>query len=310
MQSQTTYSRFRESQRQQRLDTFSFRPADIPSLESKSFLVTGGNAGLGFETCLQLAKKNAGLVLLAARSEERAEEAIGRIKAEVPGANVAFMKLDLGDLKQIDTAAKNLIARGVAIDVLVNNGGIYNTPFALSTDGIEETFAVNYVGHFHLTRSLLPGLHAAAPPGGILFDSINDPKVLNGVQRYAQSKLAMTLFTTSLNKRYGDSIYINSADPGYTATKMASKQSEGFLKWLDAIFLPLFGNSVLYGALTQIYLATSKEVAEKEFRGLYFSPVASQEKGFKSLSALAKDSELAEKLWYFTEQLIESCLNE
>ncbi|KAJ3024599.1 UNVERIFIED_CONTAM: hypothetical protein HDU68_007972 [Siphonaria sp. JEL0065] len=300
-----------------------FTVADIPSVQGKTFLVTGGNAGLGYETCLQLSKKNAGTIILAARSEQKAMEAIDAIKREVPTAVIQFLKLDLSNLKQVDAAAKDLIKKGTKIDVLINNGGIYNTPFALTVDGIEETFAVNYVGHFHLTRTLLPllsksseprivnlssGLHAAAPANGIAFNGLNDAKTMNGVQRYAQSKLAMVLFTTTLNKRYGGKIYVNAADPGYTATKMASKQDAGFLKWMDAICLPLFGRSVSDGALTQLYLATSPEVVEKQYKGLHFSPIASKENGEKGLSALAKDDTLAEKLWVFTEDLVKEKL--
>ncbi|KAJ3079208.1 hypothetical protein HK100_010490, partial [Physocladia obscura] len=181
---------------------------------------------------------------------------------------------------------------------------IYNTPFALSHDKIEEQFAVNYVGHFHFTISILPllrksleprivnvtsSLHAlASAPGGILFKTINDPTAMTGVQRYAQSKLANILFTRALHKRFGDTIFINSADLGYVATNIAKRQQDGTLKILDAISGPLFAKSASDGALTQIYAAAGSDVVEKGYRGVYFAPLASKETGDKALSALAK----------------------
>ncbi|KAJ3065049.1 hypothetical protein HDU99_004290 [Rhizoclosmatium hyalinum] len=100
-----------------------FSVQDIPNLAGKTFVVTGGNAGLGYETCLQLAIHNAGTIIIVSRSESKANEAIAKITKVAPGAKVQFLELKLNDLKQVDAAAKKLVSSGVIVDVLINNAG-------------------------------------------------------------------------------------------------------------------------------------------------------------------------------------------
>lgn len=206
----------------------------IPDLSSKTILVTGGNTGIGFCTVLELARKGAN-VYLAARSEDKANEAIRKIKEEVKEAKVTFLKLDLMDLKQVQESAKEFVAKEPVLDILINNAGIMVPPFGLTKDGIESQFGTNHVGHFLFTRELLPTIlkspepriinlsssaHRLAPKEGILFDKINDASALNNWGRYGQSKCANLLFSRALNKRYGDKIYVNSVMPGVVATEL------------------------------------------------------------------------------------------
>lgn len=107
--------------------------------------------------------------------------------------------------------------------------GIYVVPFSTTKDGFESVFQTNFVGHFALTRELIPfllraenprivnvssTLHKAAPSQGILFDTMNDEKSMSNDGRYGQSKLASILFTAALHKRYGDKVFVNSVHPG------------------------------------------------------------------------------------------------
>jgi retinol dehydrogenase 12 len=136
----------------------------IPDLTGKVAIVTGGNSGIGYETCLELARKNA-RVFMASRSKERATEAIEKIKAEI-GKEVEFIQLDLQDLKQVKSAAEEFLNKGLPLSLLVNNAGSHTTlstfhflsesvylgimacPFAVTKDGIETQFGTNHVGHF------------------------------------------------------------------------------------------------------------------------------------------------------------------
>jgi NAD(P)-dependent dehydrogenase (short-subunit alcohol dehydrogenase family) len=111
-------------------------------------IVTGGNTGIGYETCLALAKKNA-TVYMASRSSEKAETAIDLIFKDT-GKKVNFLSLDLQDLNQVKAAADNFLKLGVPLDILINNAGIMFCPFELTKDGIESQFATNHVGHFVL----------------------------------------------------------------------------------------------------------------------------------------------------------------
>ncbi|KAJ3270935.1 hypothetical protein HDV01_007332 [Terramyces sp. JEL0728] len=293
----------------------------IPSLKGKVAIVTGGNTGVGFATCTELARKGA-KVYLAARSDDRANAAIAKIKAEIPDADITHLKLDLQDLKQVKSAADTFKAKEPKFDILINNAGIMACPFALSKDGIETQFATNHVGHYLFTRELISALlkspnpkvvnlsslaHLHAPEHGIEFDKVNDENALNNWSRYGQSKLANILFTRGLNKRFGDKgLLANSVHPGWVNTELdrGVQESMGFLytitypaNWLSQKLIAL---TPLQGALTSLYCATSPEIDEKKISDKYFIPIANQQDS----SPLSKDDALAEKLWKFTEDLV------
>ncbi|KAJ3351834.1 hypothetical protein HDU83_008560 [Entophlyctis luteolus] len=293
----------------------------IPDLAGRVFVVTGGNVGLGYETCLQLARKNA-IVVMASRSEERANAAIESIKQAVSAeAKVEFLHLVLNDLKQVVSAAEELTARHPTIDVLINNAGIMAAPFALSKDGIEDQFATNHVGHFVFTKKLLPALlkgnkprivnlssslHARAPaPEGIRFENINNEKNMDSWLRYGQSKLANVLFSKQLNKLYGIQIIVNSVHPGFVNTELTRGPVASNGKWLKPIidtYKYFAALNVQDGALTQLYAATSPEIEAKNLKDRYFVPIAN-DRTKEELNPLATD-DLAQKLWDFTETLV------
>ncbi|KAI8608264.1 hypothetical protein BC830DRAFT_1174569 [Chytriomyces sp. MP71] len=300
---------------------FNFKAADLPDLTGRLFVVTGGNTGIGYETCLQLALKNA-TVVMASRSEERANAAIAKVKQQAPNAKIEFLKLVLNDLKQVKSAAAELSARHPKLDVLVNNAGIMAPPFSLSPDGIEDQFATNHVGHFLLTRELLPALlqgdtprivnlsssyHSKCPSAGVLFDDINNEKAMDAWQRYGQSKLSNILFSKKLNKLYGDKIIVNSVHPGFVNTELTRGTEATYGGWLKPILGAVKAIAALTpqdGALTQLFAAASPIVVEKGFKDRFFVPLARDATDTSELIALGRDEALADKLWDFTENLL------
>lgn len=131
---------------------------DIPSLSGKVAIVTGANTGLGYATTVALASHGA-RVFLACRSRERALEAIERAKADIaklPNApentQLDFLELDLNSMGSCNRAAKEFVKLGLPLHILINNGGIMTTPFALSADGIEQQFAINHLGYVVMLR--------------------------------------------------------------------------------------------------------------------------------------------------------------
>jgi NAD(P)-dependent dehydrogenase (short-subunit alcohol dehydrogenase family) len=258
-----------------------------------------------------------GKVYLAARSKERAEKAIETIKKETGKDSIEFLHLDLADLKQTKEAAAAFLRKGVALDVLVNNAGIMAPPFELSKDGIESQFATNHVGHFLFTREILPALfkttkprivnlsslyHKYAPPEGINFDTWT---------RYGQTKLANILFSRALHKRYvNKGLLVNSVHPGFVDTEL----TRGPVASYGVLFSPfiklakiLFALSPQQGALTQLYVATSPDIESKSICNKYFVPIAMEE---KTSIPLAESDELADKLWDFTEKLVNDKLKQ
>src|SRR5690606_10045494 len=132
----------------------------IPDLTGRTVLVTGANAGVGFETAVALAGAGATTVL-ACRNPQRAADARDRILARHPGAAVEVLQLDLADQGQIKAAAEEALGRFPRIDRLVNNAGVLGLPRSLTVDGYEVVLGTNHFGHFAFTLRLLPALLAA-----------------------------------------------------------------------------------------------------------------------------------------------------
>ena len=269
---------------------------------------------------------------MASRSQERAAEAIDRIKKET-GKDVEFLKLDLQDLNQVKQAANEFLKKKLPLNILVNNAGIMACPFALSKDGIETQLQTNHIGPFLFTTTLIPALekgapssvvnvsshaHNMAPEGGIVFDwdKVNNKDTMQTQTRYGMSKLANILFTKGFDKRFGSKkIYANSLHPGVVATELTRGIEDmlGPKSWLGFFFIPVLGlfQKLMAieppkGALTQIYLASSKDVFEKDLRAKYFIPYAKQYD--ECVSKYGADDELAERLWTWTEEILKQKL--
>jgi retinol dehydrogenase 12 len=99
------------------------------TLHAQVFIVTGGNAGVGFELCKILYSHNA-TVYLAGRSEEKCNKALVSIKTAVPNSKgqITFLKLDLGDLASIKGSADEFLSKEKRLDWLCNNAGVMVPP--------------------------------------------------------------------------------------------------------------------------------------------------------------------------------------
>lgn len=255
-------------------------------------LVTGATDGIGRETALELARRGA-RVIVHGRSRERAAETFEALCAVRPDAALDPLLLDLSRLDDVRGAAAVLDGRGVRVDVLLNNAGIYAREHAMSPDGFEMTLAVNHLAPFVLTHALL-----ASPAGERLSRIVNVSSIahtrgtlvlddLSFVRRgfdhygaYAASKLANVLFTVEIARRLrGRGVTANALHPGVVSTKLLT---EGFrMSGRD---------SVAAGAATSVRLALDADVAG--VTGGYFSdgkPAA--------VSAAGRDGALARRFY-------------
>lgn len=258
-------------------------------------LITGATDGIGLETAKQLARKGHELILHG-RNIDKVQRACKTVKQVVPDAKVQAVNADLADLAAIARLAQELSSRIPQIDVLVNNAGVYMTQRKLSGDGFEMTLAVNHLAHFLLTILLLSLLKTAPHPrvvtvssmvhsgGRIEFDNMNGERHFDGYGAYANSKLANALFSRELARRE-PWLSSNSLHPGVIGTKL-----------LHAAF-SMPGASVVEGARTSVYLASSPEV--EGISGKYFSNCAAV-----SSSPLVEDPQLAQRLWEWSEQAV------
>ncbi|MEE1784507.1 SDR family NAD(P)-dependent oxidoreductase [Streptomyces sp. SP17BM10] len=184
----------------------------LPRAEGKCFLVTGGNAGIGYFVAEQLAGTGA-TVVLGSRDRAKAEAAIGSIGSRVPGARVEHVPLDLADLASLRASVDAL---GLdRLDAVVHNAGVAldHPPRRDTADGHELMFATNHLGHFALTHHLAPLLTAtpgsrvvttgsfAAKSERLDLDDLQSTRDYRPKRTYARSKLAQMLFALELDRR-------------------------------------------------------------------------------------------------------------
>ncbi len=131
-------------------------------MAGKVCLVTGGSSGVGRATATGLAALGARL-LLVARDVERGERAAEAIRQATGSAEVEFLPCDLSLQREVRRLAREVSGRHPALHVLANCAGSLSLRRELTEEGIERTLAVDYLGHFQLTRLLLAQLRAGAP---------------------------------------------------------------------------------------------------------------------------------------------------
>lgn len=184
----------------------------LPRAEGKTFLVTGGNAGIGYFVAEQLASTGA-TVILGSRDTTKADAATASIRSRVPGAHVRHLRLDLADLSSLTSSVDGLEAD--ALDAVVCNAGVLlDQPQRCETaDGHELMFATNHLGHFVLIRWLMP-LLAASPAGRVVttgsfvgksarlnLTDLQSTQDYQPKRAYGRSKLAQMLFGIDLDRR-------------------------------------------------------------------------------------------------------------
>lgn len=294
---------------------------NIPDLSGRDAVVTGANSGLGFQTALELARHGAS-VTLACRNQARGEDALRRLRAQVPAATAELALLDLADLASIRRFAESFEAQHSGLDLLINNAGMMAIPRRPTVDGFETQFGVNHLGHFALTGRLF-SLLAARPgarvvtvssgahrSGRIDFGDVQRERRYRPWAVYAQSKLANLLFTFELQRRVdaaGLNLLSVAAHPGFAATNLAEAgprlAGHPLRARLARAGVRLFGQPDARGALPTLYAATAPEVKGAAFYGPDgFLEQRGYPKEVKA-SSQAYDAEVARRLWAVSEEL-------
>jgi len=241
----------------------------MASMIGRVALVTGAASGIGRATSIGLARAGATVVLLV-RNAERGEQALRDVRAGVPDAEVETLECDLALQSSIRDASRRFIAGHDRLDVLVNAAGVFVKEKTLTADGIELTFATNYLSYFLLTRELLPLLRRSAPARVVNVASkygrtridFDDLQKLRTPYSYLkatpQTMLARVLFTQELAHRLdGTGVVANAVHPGLVAKTRLLQDTRGPFKWLT----DTFGRTPEEGADTVLWLATAPETA-------------------------------------------------
>src|SRR5690606_2530582 len=275
-------------------------------LKNKICLITGANTGIGFETAKNLCSQGATTILVC-RSEEKARDAIKKIKKGFPEAKADFAVADLSSQSQIRKLAEELRSKYEKLDALINNAGSWFSDFQLTEDQAERQWAINHLAPFLLTHLLLPVLKQSEDPriinissdshfhGKIYFDDVNLTNNYHGLRAYAQSKLANVLFTFEFERRKTFPISVNAVQPGLVKTDIGLKNTISFhgLMWK---LRRRSGVSPEKGAATSIYLASSEEI--RGISGKYWDKCRA-----KPASKRANNVEDAAKLWQLSERM-------
>lgn len=171
----------------------------------KTAIITGANAGLGFQVARTFLADGVELVM-GSRSLERGEDAKRQLLLEFPDAQIRLSRLDLSDFDSIRSFAEQA---GPNWDYLVNNAGAkIESPYKQTPEGFEWHLGVNHLGHFALTRSLWARANADATVATVSSIvarrgklNLDPPKEISAGQAYANSKLMNYVFATMLAER-------------------------------------------------------------------------------------------------------------
>ena len=261
----------------------------------KTVLITGSTDGIGKQTAIELAGKEYH-VFIHGRNSEKAKKVTSEIQQLTGNNNVEYVTGDFSSLHQVRTMADEMSRRVDALDVLINNAGIYLSQREMSEDGYEMQFQVNHLSPFFITN-LLTDLLKKSDQGRVIvvssmmhsgnldLDNLQGEKHYNGTDAYSRSKLLNLLFAYKLSDKLQNSgITVNALHPGAINTKMLRSMYGGA------------GSSTEKGAETPVYLADSDEV--KNVTGKYFvhkKPVSS--------SSASNDKSLQDKVWKISEKL-------
>jgi retinol dehydrogenase 12 len=269
----------------------------VGDLDGRTFLITGANTGIGFETARALAARDA-RVYIAVRSEANGRRAIEEIAAQTGNRSLELLSLDLGDLDSVRRCAEAFLATGEPLHVLINNAGLAGAK-GMTASGFEIAFGTNHVGPFLFTALVLDRLRLSAPARivnvasiahyeapGIDWEAVRRPtRSFTGMREYRVSKLANVLHARELAARLeGSGVSTYSLHPGTIASDIWRR-----VPWPLRPLMKRRMGTPEQGARTSIYCATSDEVADQT--GGYYDDCRPKE------PAASVTDTLAAELW-------------
>ncbi len=277
-------------------------------MKGKTVLITGADGGIGREITRALAKKGSSLVM-ACIDADAARPVCEEIKEESGNVAIEIMQIDLASLASVRQFAGSFSDRYQQLHVLINNAGVFCAKRQETADGFEKTLGINYLGPFLLTNLLLPVLKKtpeariinvssnACAQGRLDLNNIHLKKGYQGFKAYANSKLAVVLFTLELAERMkGSGITVNAVHPGHVATNIWNMWPG---KWYQSLLFKIirrFARTPEEAAHNSVFLACSDEVSG--ITGTYFD-----DRKPKALPTACTDVTLRKNLWALSEKL-------
>ncbi len=291
-------------------------PDQLPDLSGKSYIITGGNSGIGLDTARILASAG-GDIVIACRNPAKGEAAVDAVGQTAKGT-VAQLTLDLADLAAVRAAAAEAHDRFGPFDALINNAGIMQTPETRTVDGYELQFATNHLGHFLWTGLMLDRVDPhhgrivtvasiAHKFGQIHFDDPMFEKNYSASNAYGQSKLANLMFALELDrwlKASGSAIASIACHPGYSNTALQSTGPSGLWNFAYKFLNPLMAQPSEKGAIPTVLAAAGTEAQA----GAYYGPTGMGDArgpvGDAMVAQKALNETKAARLWEESEKLV------
>ena len=295
-------------------------------LNGKVALVTGGYSGIGLETTRALSDCGARVIVPARRRDIAIDELEGIINKE------DILNLDLANPNSVYKFVEEFVDNGITLDILINNAAVMACPQMLTDNGWDLQFAVNHIGHFILTKGLLPSLLQSNESrvvtlsstghklSGIRWDDIHFKNDYDKWQSYGQSKTAASLLAIELDSRMkNEGIRALSVHPGGIFTPLQrhlQKEEMIALGWLNedgelSEMAAAGFKSATQGASTTLWCATNPMLSD--IGGVYCEncDVAAREDDgpnarYVGVADWAIDTEEANKLWEETERTLAS----
>ena len=295
-------------------------PERLGPQNGKTFLITGGNAGAGFEATRILLGKGAKVVMLN-RSAERSEAAVAKLKEEFgAGAEVSFVRMDLAELDSVRNAAAEVLETVPRIDALICNAAIAQVPTQrLTVDGFESMLGTNHYGHFLLCGLLFERIEESkgrivvvASLGykmgirTIQFDDMNWDTNYHQNKTYSQSKLAQMMFAYELQDRLeaaNKDVKVYVCHPGSSRTSLIPTSGNLMTRVMFRLMsMSPMVQSAEKGAYPEVMCATEDDLDQRALygptgRNEWVGPV-----GKGTLEPFAYDKPVTERLWRLSEK--------
>lgn len=296
-------------------------PERLGSLAGKTFIITGANAGAGFQAARTLLTKGAEVVMLN-RSAEKSQAAVAELKDEFgAGAEVSFIRMDLASLASVREAATEVLKSVPKVDALICNAAIAQVPTQkLTVDGFESMLGTNHYGHFLLCGLLFERLEATN--GRIVvvsslgynmgiktiqFDDMNWDKNYHQNSTYSQSKLAQMMFAYELQDRLFAAnkthVKVYVCHPGSSRTSLIKTSGNLMTRIMFGLMsLSPMVQSAEKGSWPEVMCATENGLDQRALYG----PTGSMEfvgpVGKGTLHPHAHEKSVMERLWDLSEQ--------
>lgn len=280
--------------------------------EQKTVLITGATSGIGKAVALKFAHFGYNVILIA-RNEQKIKRVIHEIIHASNNVNLKYYIADLSIINEVYNIGLKIATENPIIDVLINNAGVYSANRKVTREGLELTFATNYLSPFLLTHTLFSSLCESQDSiilnvsssahffGKINWNDLGIKRRWFGFRAYSQSKLLINMFTNKLSRiSSGTDVRVNAIHPGVVRTNLGGikqkktlKQSESLMNWV----LSKFGISIDQSAQAFLNIATDSKF--QKVSGKYFSLDRIVRSSLKSRNKKAQM-----KLWDLTYEIL------